>query len=88
MISLMGYKRVFSKKSTFKSPKIRNLLEISDTLSSDHESLSQKDLSLLGGRYTQQRKKLQVGSHIFSQIHSTDEGSRSKRREALIVKGT
>lgn len=46
------------------------------------------DLSLFGGRYTQQRKKLQVGSHISNQIHSNDEGSMSIRREALMVKGT
>lgn len=84
----MGYKQEFSKKSTFKSPKIRNLLEISDTLSSDHENVSQKDLSLFGGRYIQQRKKLQVGSHNSNQIHSIDEDSRSIRREALIVEGT
>lgn len=86
MISLMGYEREFSNKSSFKSSKIRIFLEISDTSSSDHENLSKKNLSLFGGRYTKQRKKLQVGSHISNLIHS--EGSRSIRREALIVEGT
>lgn len=79
-----------SKKSTFKSPTIRNLLEISDALSTDHRNLSQKGLSLLGGRYTrtQHRKKLQVGLYISNPIHSIKVGSMSIRRVALIVEGT
>ena len=68
---------------SFKSPTLSNLLDISEALSMDQQIFLQIDLSELGGQYVHQRRKLQVGSRISIQIHSTFTGSRSVRLRTL-----
>ena len=72
------------KKSTFRSPRIMILSECSLLFSKDQEKFFQKVVSVVGGRYTQHKKKIEVWFSISIQIHSTLTGSKSTRRRAWV----
>lgn len=84
------YKRVFQKDNTLeftctlKSPRIIILSESSCSFSMDHSTFSQNDTSMsdLLWRYTQQMKKIKVGSLISINIHFIFVSSKLKRLTA------
>ena len=73
------------KNQQFRSPRIMILSECSLLFSKDQEKFFQKVESVVGGRYTQHKKKFEVpGFSISIQIHSTLTGSKFMRRRAWI----